>query len=116
MRGAAFLEEEQASIGEPGIGRSICVDFEDVVDSLFTWEQIQAARRDDLQPLSWTRRDSNPRIRRRLRGHLRPRTPRDFRCLFSRNGMSLAVNRGNTNSGASSKRHERHDWLWTIPR
>jgi hypothetical protein len=46
-----FLREERESIGERWYRQEYQCSFEDMVGAVFSWEDIQAAMSDDVQPL-----------------------------------------------------------------
>jgi hypothetical protein len=48
---AEFLAEELAELGERWYRQEYFCSFEDVIDAVFAWSDIQAALADDLQPL-----------------------------------------------------------------
>jgi len=46
-----FLAEERKALGERWYRQEYCTSFEDVIDAVFAWEDIQAAMSQDVQPL-----------------------------------------------------------------
>jgi hypothetical protein len=46
-----FLAEERRALGERWYRQEYCTSFEDVIDAVFAWEDIQAAMSQDVQPL-----------------------------------------------------------------
>jgi hypothetical protein len=46
-----FLAEEQRALGERWFRQEYLCSFEDTIDAVFSWEDIQAALSDDVQPL-----------------------------------------------------------------
>lgn len=48
---AAFLAEERRALGERWYWQEYLCSFEDTVDAVFSWADIQAAFSDDLEPL-----------------------------------------------------------------
>ena len=46
-----FLAEERQALGERYFRQEYMTSFEDVIDAVFSWEDIQAAMSDEVQPL-----------------------------------------------------------------
>ena len=46
-----FLEQERRSLGERWFRQEYMCSFEDVVDAVFSYDDIQAALSDDVKPL-----------------------------------------------------------------
>ena len=53
---AAFLTEERRALGERWYAQEYLCSFEDTIDAVFSYADIQAALADDVPPLFPTRR------------------------------------------------------------